>query len=781
MPRIRTYPRRRSLPPDSKWPHDPGSAPVVNRRSAVRALVAGFVAAVLFLLISGHAAWSQGIIVAPDGRPAQVVLDAHRIDAHIDENVAVVSVEHDFRNHGSTFIEGSFLFPLPAGAQISRFSMDVDGQEISGELLDAEKARRVYEDIVRRSLDPALLEMVGHRSFRASVFPIPPGETRTIRLRYDAVLPKDGSLVTFQYPLQGSVQTNPTTRRIPGTDLGEAVSTIQDNKGPSTSRMDSNSDRTTSIRLEIASTTPIANIYSPSHAVASERPAATRAIVRHTTPIEDNRDFILYVDLEDADVGATLLTHRPYSDRPGYFMLLLSPSVDRSDSRAQARDVVFVLDTSGSMAGEKIEQAREALRYCLNRLGDDDRFGLIAFSSDVDRFRPELMPAGSRQDAIYFLDHLEAGGGTNIHEALLEATDLLANSERGTIVFLTDGLPSVGVVDGAQIRRAVQTKRPDGVRLFTFGVGYDVNTLLLDGLSHDSGVPADYISPDENIEERIAAFYDKISHPLLVDLDLQIDGVEAFAFAPTNLLDLHKDGQLMVTGRYRKPGTARVILTGSRHDSRERFSYSFVFPEVERNRDFVARLWATRRVGQLLEQVRLNGENEELKDEIVSLAKEFGLVTPYTSYLVREEESLAMDAPQIRSRGQAVAPISVWGERDFKADEVSGAAAVAASRATKAMSTAEHVIEPARVVSVHGRTMIFDGRWVDAEFTEETPIIDFRIGSDAYFSLLRVYPEALDFARLGSDVSFRLGDVFVRLGESGLESIEESDLKSLIG
>src|SRR5690606_10239514 len=218
-----------------------------------------------------------------------------------------------------------------------------------------------------------------------------------------------------------------------------------------------------------------------------------------------------------------------------------------------------------------------------------------------------------------------------------------------------------------------------------------------------------------------------------------------------------------------------------RNDSRERFSYSFVFPEVERNRDFVARLWATRRVGQLLEQVRLNGENEELKDEIVSLAKEFGLVTPYTSYLVREEESLAMDAPQIRSRGQAVAPIPVWGERDFKADEVSGAAAVAASRATKAMSTAEHVIEPARVVSVHGRTMIFDGRWVDAEFTEETPIIDFRIGSDAYFSLLRVYPEALDFARLGSDVSFRLGDVFVRLGESGLESIEESDLKSLIG
>src|SRR5690606_32005241 len=191
----------------------------------------------------------------------------------------------------------------------------------------------------------------------------------------------------------------------------------------------------------------------------------------------------------------------------------------------------------------------------------------------------------------------------------------------------------------------------------------------------------------------------------------------------------------------------------------------------------------TRRVGQLLEQVRLNGENEELKHEIVSLAKEFGLVTPYTSYLVREEESLAMDAPQIRSRGQAVAPISVWGERDFKADEVSGAAAVAASRATQAMSTAEHVIEAAaaHVVSVNGRTMIFDGRWVDAEFTDETPSIDFRIGSEAYFSLLRAYPEALDFARLGRDVSFRLGDVFVRLGESGLESITESDLKSLIG
>lgn len=764
-----------------------------SNRSILPVLLFSILLAGLFTASGAH---SQGLIIGPDGHPGGVTLEDHRVDARIEENVAVVTVEHVFHNPGRAAAEGTFLFPLPPGAQITRFAMDVDGREMAGELLSSEEARRIYEDIVRRSLDPALLEMVGHRSFRASVFPIPPGEERTIRLRYDAVLPKEGTTVSFHYPLQGSVQTNRTARIMP---VEQPIGPRRPNssgEGPSSSgtslQSHDDDEALTRIRIELASAAPIANIYSPSHAVNTERSSGGRAVVQYEAPVEDDRDFVVYFGLDDREVGATLLTHRPYGDRPGYFMLMLSPQANADGQRIQSKDVVFVLDTSGSMAGEKIEQAREALRYCLNRLSDNDRFGLVAFSSDADRFRDDLVSAGTRSDAQYFVDQLEAGGGTNIHDALLDAAELLAESEQGMIIFLTDGLPSVGIEDEGQIRRAVRDALPDGARLFSFGVGYDVNTQLLDGLSRETGVPADYISPDENIEERIAAFYDKISYPLLTDLSFDLDGADAYAFAPGSLHNLYKGGQIILTGRYRRPGSAEFVLTGTRDSRQERFTYTLDFPERERDRPFVARLWATRRVGQLLEEIRLDGENEELKDEIVALAKEFGLVTPYTSYLVEEEESLAQNVRRNGSGGGQMdgiaadapaAEMMAAGAPAFKSREASGARAVAASRAIRAMTSAETAPSESRgpVTSVNGRTMIFRDGWIDEEYTEADLIVEIKMGSDAYFALLRAYPDALPFARLGEAVTFKLGEGYLRIGDSGLADATEAELRSLIG
>lgn len=731
---------------------------------------------------------AQGIIIPSDRQPARVVLTDHRVDAQLEENLAAVSVEHVFRNEGRSVAEGTFLFPLPAGAQVTRFAMDVDGKEMAGKLLTADEARQIYEEIVRNSLDPALLEMIGQRSFRAGIFPIPPGEERTIRLRYDAELPREGNTISFIYPMHGSVHTRFAGWQPP------RVEPVSDNSGPNagSNRRRSGDEVSfrTSLRLEARSSAPILTVYSPSHDVAVERDGDRLVVMSYEGDLRpEMHDFVAYLGIGEGDVGATVLTHRPYTDRPGYFMLLVSPRVGDGSGRVQPKDVVFVLDTSGSMAGEKIDQAREALKFCLNRLGPYDRFGLVSFNSDVDRFRSDLLPASARRDALYFVDQLEAAGGTNIHDALLSAAEMLGGSARGMIIFLTDGLPSTGVTDEASIRRAATDALRGRSRVFSFGVGYDVNTRLLDGLSRETGAPANYVSPDENIEERVASFYEKVRHPLLTNLAFEIDGVDAYAFSPNELTDLYKGSQLLIAGRYRSPGDGRLRLTGERDGQRVTFEYDLYFDEEARDREFVGRLWATRRVGRLLDDIRMNGENDEIKEEIIALAKEYGLVTPYTSYLVREEEFMTadggrdLDASLDQSARMHLDMMAA--QSAFRSGAVSGESAVAASKAIQAMESVQTVSAPSardvRVVSGRMMQRSSSGAWEDPEMPADARTIEIAMGSDAYFALLQAYPDVLEFAKLGSEVTFRLGEHYVRIGPGGIRTVSPDELRDMIG
>ena len=755
----------------------------------------------LFVLLLAPSVQAQGVVVGPDGRPAALELRTHRVQADVQEQVAVVTVEHVFRNTTGGTIEGQFLFPLPPEAQVSRFTMEVDGEELVGELLEADEARQIYEEIVRKSLDPALLEMADYRTFRASVFPIPPGEERRITLRYDATLPKEGQTVVFRYPMQGDLSARgaffpaPRPRRPMAPGVGNGNQNERSQPG-----QDAETSGQTIIEIDLQTATGLRNIYSPSHEIDLRQRRDSRATVTfEADDALDGRDFVLYYSLDDAAIGATALAHRPYRDRPGYFMLLVSPEVEVDASRVQQKDVVFVLDTSGSMAGEKMEQAKEALAYCLNRLGERDRFGLVAFSSDVDAFRDNLAETETdvRDDALYFVDQLEAVGGTNINEALLTALDLLEGSERGMVVFLTDGLPSTGVTDESAIRRNVDEANGADVSVFSFGVGYDVNTRLLDGLSGQSGAFASYVSPEENLEERVSAFYEKVRYPVLTSLEFDLDGADAYAFAPGTLPDLYKGGQLILTGRYRDPGEVTLTLRGESESGDETLTYTFDLPDEEREQDFVARLWATRRVGALLEEIRMNGENEELKDEVVALAKEFGLVTPYTSYLVREEEMMADQpgrAQPLFFNGQragggvemeaAEAP-AVSVPDDQAMAQTSGRQAVQMSKSIRAMreASAAPSAEPSGMANIEGRTLRLTdkGRWVDVDFEEGDEVVEIQFASEAYFELLRRYPDVQAFAKLGADVLFGTGETFVRFGKEGQAAMTEAEMERLFG
>lgn len=738
----------------------------------------------ILLLAAAIQAHAQGVIIRPDFQPADLELRQHRVNADIQEQVAVVTVEHEFYNPSAATVEGTFLFPLPQNAQVSRFSMNVDGKEMAGELLTAEEARRIYEDIVRRSLDPALLEMADYRAFRARIFPIPPKATRRLTLRYDATLPRDGKTVTLQYPLQGALSHRGVNTPPPLPRLPVPQSQREQRREPEQVR-----SQQSTIQIQINTATAVKNIYSPSHRLEVRQESDRRAIVTfEANNALDGRDFLLYYSLDPNEIGATVLTHRPYADQSGYFLLLISPQVNSDATQVQGRDLVFVLDTSGSMAGEKMQQAKAALRYCLQRLGNRDRFGLVTFSSETRKFRETLADMGSRDDALYHVDRLEATGGTNINEALLAATDLLRNSERGNsmIIFLTDGLPSTGIQDEGAIRRNIKEANRSGVRVFSFGVGFDVNTRLLDGLAKESNAFSDYISPQENIEEKVSAFYEKVRYPVMSHIEYSFRGVEAHALSPNRLPDLFKGGQIILAGRYRDAGRATLVLRGQVGNERQEWQYDFAFPRQERERDFVARLWATRRVGDLLDDIRLQGENAELKTEVIALAKEFGLVTPYTSYLVQEEEQVTWREPRderlrVMTGHKMEAPAAAAAPTLDAMSQATGAGAVQMSKAIRTMRSAEAAAESpnAGFVTIKGITLRrqADGTWLDVEYKTEVAVLKLAFASQAYFTFLRVFPEAREFCKLGSKMIFKFRGQFVQIGEGGEKQLSEAKLR----
>jgi len=751
-----------------------------------------FILAILFFTaIKIHA---QGIIVRPDFLPADLELRQHRVNADIQEQVAVVTVEHEFYNPGSATVEGTFLFPLPQNAQVSRFSMNVDGKEMVGELLSADEARRIYEDIVRKSLDPALLEMADYRTFRARIFPILPRATRRLTLRYDATLPIEGKTVTFQYPMQGALSHRSAGVPFPP-PLPQPLSPERDQRR----EPDRVRSQQSAIQIQINTATAVKNIYSPSHRVEIRQENDRRARVAYeANNAIDGRDFLLYYSLDPNEIGATLLTHRPYADKSGYFMLLISPQVNPDATEVQGRDLVFVLDTSGSMAGEKIQQAKAALRYCLQRLGNRDRFGLVTFSSEARKFRETLAAIEARDEAIYQVERLEATGGTNINAALLAAMDLLRNSQNGNsmIIFLTDGLPSAGVQDEGEIRRNVKSANRSGIRVFSFGVGFDVNTRLLDGLAKENNAFSDYISPQENIEERVSTFYEKVRYPVMSNLEYSFRGVETHLLSPNRLPDLFKGGQIILAGRYRDGGRATLVLRGQIGNERQQFQYDFTFPRGERERDFVARLWATRRAGDLLDDIRLQGENSELKNEVIALAKEFGLVTPYTSYLVQEEEHLTFEAPHPQQRDNRLMTLSRPGNGARKEapqpaaapamdamNQASGAGAVQMSKSIRAMKAAEVDAEArsAGLISIKGSTLRqqADSAWMDLEYKTGAATIKLAFASEAYFTFLRVFPKAREFCKLGNKVIFKWCGKFVQIGENGEKQMSETKWREM--
>ncbi len=784
---------------------------------------------VVVLLFGSTSANAQGLLIPEDRSLPPLAMLQHKVRITIEDQLAVTSVEQTFHNPTNRNLEATYIFPVPSGASVNRFSMWVNGKETKGELVEANKARDIYNSIVRRTQDPALLEYIGNNLLRLRVFPIPPMGDQKVALRFTSVASKEGNLVEYVYPLK--------------TD-GKATRTLQE----------------FSLTATIKSEHNVTNVYSPTHSISLKRDSDKEVVVsfdQNQAPLD--KDFQLFYAIGDKDVGLTALLHRPLKSEKGFFTLLISPRMQASKRYQVPRDLVLVLDTSGSMRGPKMEQARKALKYCLDNLGADDRFGLINFATTVNCYEDKLLPANTEQvaKAKKWVEDLEATGGTAINDALASALELRSKEEGRsfTVVFFTDGQPTVGETDVNKIVKNTLAKNTANTRIFTFGVGDDVNATMLDQIADKTRAVSTYVRPAEDIENKVSGLYSKISNPALTNLKLTTTNDIKFSEVyPPELPDLFHGGQLIVLGRYSGKGAAAVKLTGRVGMDEKEFVYELTFPnKTGEEREFVEHLWARRKVGYMLDQIRANGEKPELVQEVVRLAKKYGITTPYTSYLVVPDAALpvagvrrmpamgagsgggsgiasyrafpslpATSAPVLdfakqnqAKPGQLAESRGQQADKDLRTAGGKGEAFAALKQAREQKEIYDRAqqlmqrgamdavrsgklgvdlsvqmqnlrnqarLEQTAVRTVFGRKCLeIGGVWIDEEFDPKMTALVVKAQSDAYFKLLEEQPKMKEVFRLGNHLVWvaTSGTALVIDTRAGKEKLSDDEITKL--
>jgi Ca-activated chloride channel family protein len=690
-------------------------------------------AAALVTFLMGLPAPALAQVIPPEPPPCPipcpfpegpVVVEDYRVEVVIDGQVATTRVVEILRNEGGGMAETEFLHPLPPGAVVTGLTLWIDGEPVEGEVLEAGEAAEIYRRIVAEIRDPALLEFVDHGLVRASVFPIPAGGERRIELEYTQIVEADAGLIRYRHPL--------------GTELGGRTAP---------ERM--------SARIEISSPVPITAVYSPSHDVDVDRDGRRDVTVTWELGGEiPDSPLSLYYAVGDGEIGLQVLSFRdPSAEDPGgFFVLLASPGVAGDPDQVIAKDVVLVVDRSGSMEGEKFRQAQDAAVFVLEALNENDRFAVISFSTGADAFASRLRPADEAGEAVEWVERLSPAGATNIDLALGEAF-AVAGVERPTyVLFLTDGLPTEGEIDTDDILSNAADAATGNIRLFAFGLGYDVDTFLLDGLASQHRGTSDYVTPEEAVDETVTGLYRKLSNPVLTDLEIDFGDIAVYDLQPATLPDLFSGEQLVLTGRYREGGTTDLTVRGTAGDELHTFTYESRGFETRGGTEAVPRLWATRKIGSLLQEIRIEGPDEETIEQIVALSIRYGIVTPYTSYLVTEDSPFGAAAREELSN-------EAYEQAATTSAAPSGEDAVDAASAAGALSGADGASAPAAeyrdLVRIAGnRTLRWaDGAWVDTAFdpdADEPVAVPFL--SDGYFALAAADPALAEALAVGERV-----------------------------
>ncbi len=673
----------------------------------------------------------------------RVVVQSVSTKIDIVEQVATTDTELQLLNQGSQPLEAELMLPVPEGATVRSFSYEGAGGGERLKILPWAEAKRIYEAIVAESRDPGLLEFAGYNAIRSSVFPIAPGRSLRVWLSYEQLLTADGDRIDYVLPRSESLAHRGTTWRLNAT---------------------------------IRSKRPISTVYAPSHNIVQlTRDPNTVTLQLADRAAEQPGSFRLSYLVERGQLSASLLAYPDPSVGGGYFLLLASVPRQAGDGPRDERnrEITLVLDRSGSMRGEKFEQARASAIQVLEGLRTGESFNIIDFSTAVSQFAagPVDKNATTMADAVRYLNSLDPDGGTNIHGALLDA---LRAAPRGDmlplVLFLTDGLPTTGIVDEARIRDDVARANTRNRRIFTFGVGYDVNAPLLDKLAEASRGASVNVLPGENIELAVSSVFRRLEGPALEAPQLTalnsrdaVDTQVIFDAIPAALPDLFNGDQLVVLGKYRGNRPIRLRLQGQAAGAPRTYEFQFSLENASSANSFVPRLWATRRISTLVDAVRQLGASgpsaagssdprvRELVDEIVSLSSRFGVLTEYTAFLATDgvagpNMTMQIDKMQVAQQAEDLL-------RDRAVTERSGRGAINQSMNIKGGAKSSQLNFSNRYLDQEMREVEFTGvqqiadqalfrrgnRWVDARImtaanrAAETPDRSIDFATAEYF------------------------------------------------
>ncbi len=727
------------------------------------------------LLIATTGALADGILIpGPPERPEPeapyFTIKYHHVDVEIRDQVATTTIDQVFVNESRRELEATYLFPLPPNSVVRDFAVQADGQPMETQLLEADEAQATYEEIMRRRKDPALFQYAGNNTYRARIYPIPAGGERRIEITYSEVLSQDAGVVEYMYPM--------STEQFSTEPVAETV-----------------------FNCTIASTDPIASVYCPTHDVSVSREGRRDARVSYEeNNTRPDRDLQLYYAISQDAVGTHLLTYKERGE-DGFFMLLAAPAVD-VETDVLPKNIVFVLDRSGSMSGEKIEQARDALTFCVNQLNPEDTFEIVTFSDNIRSFGEKMQRAdvATVREARSFIKEIAAAGSTDIDSAMELAMKRRSDDRPNYIAMLTDGLPTAGVTDLDQILTNVEESRQAmeraSTRVFLFGVGYDVDTHFLDRMATGNGGVATYVRPQESIEAKVSSFYAKISRPMLTDISVDFDSINTFDTFPRELPDLFHGSQIVALGRYedRTTGQCTISLSGQTPEGSEVFEIEADFPNRATSREYIAPLWAARKVGWLLDEIRLHGEDEELVDEIVRLGTEYGILTEYTSFLALESGQMTREQVTDRLRG----PQGPMGPAGPLATERMGGYAISQRDNAQLMQSAANVAAQntyqdaegnwqrvGNIRNVGQRGFIQQGeQWIDSrlrvgEEDELAPDLQVQAFSEAHFQISRAFPALNSQLAVADSIRVLINGQIVEISEEGKTSLTAAELEEL--
>ena len=789
----------------------------------------------LLLIAVPALASAQGTIIprpCPENRcpvPVAGVIQrtSSQVRVELADRVLRYQITETFRNRGGMIGEADYIFPMPAGAAFEALELEIDGELVSGETMPAERARQIYEDIVRRNRDPALVEYMGRGMLRTRIFPIQPGEEKRVVVRFQSVAEREGSALRVDYlrasqPRTESFLPIPRPRPVPlpmprggqGDVRGNDVAPAREESG-------------NLFTLVYRASDDFGRPYSPTH----ELRVADRRDRREVTALGDAPQVTILLPLRRASTASVGLLPFAPGREDGFALITVTPPA--LAARTTPRDLTFVVDVSGSMRGPKIEQARAAGRQMLSSLGAQDRFRIIDFSTDVRTFRPGFTPAtrANLDAAREYIDGLRPDGSTNISGALEEALDAPADESRMPIVFfVTDGEPTVGERNADRIA-ALAARLRGRARVFTFGVGSDVNATLVEQLAVDGRGTAQFVRPDESVERAVSLVATRITSPVVTDVRVRAEGVRLTKLHPQLPADIFAGQDLVLFARYSGDGDGRIVVEGRTANGPVTWTERVRFPDRDRRNSFVARLWAAQRAGWLSAERRRNGASPELDDELRELGTRYGIPTELSSYLVLEP---GMQVSPVRQMGVAPPPSAspanatgagatrrvdpntvtiVRGSSTTAAKEraASGATADAASTgaelnrdqrfemakaaaaqrsattlsAVDSASTDFASANSAGVRRIGARTFsLVDGMWTDARYAKSIRTVRVKPYSAAYFALVERLEELrAPFALMGADgkpgVLVAGRTVAIAVAADGVETLSARELSTV--